>query len=71
MIFIWWVVAAILAATAGGATPAGQQPLGTAPAAVRAGAYCSPEGARGVTNAGTAMRCTRLAGEARARWRRG
>jgi hypothetical protein len=37
---------------------------------VQQGAFCSPEGARGTTSAGTAMRCTRKAGEDRARWRK-
>jgi hypothetical protein len=38
--------------------------------AVHPGAYCTPEGATGHTTAGTLMRCTRKAGETRARWRR-
>ena len=37
---------------------------------VHPGAFCSPEGARGTTSAGTAMRCTRKAGEDQARWRK-
>jgi hypothetical protein len=36
---------------------------------VHPGAFCSPEGATGRTSKGTAMRCTRKAGEDRARWR--
>ncbi|MFG1842853.1 hypothetical protein ACGFH8_31005 [Micromonospora sp. NPDC049175] len=36
---------------------------------VHPGAFCAPEGARGVTSKGTPMRCTRKAGEERARWR--
>jgi hypothetical protein len=37
---------------------------------VHPGAFCTPEGARGTTSAGTAMRCTRKTGEDRARWRK-
>jgi hypothetical protein len=37
---------------------------------VHPGAFCSPDGAHGTTSAGTAMRCTRKAGEDRARWRK-
>jgi len=36
---------------------------------VHPGAFCTPEGARGITTKGTAMRCTLKSGEARARWR--
>ncbi|MEV7617755.1 hypothetical protein [Streptomyces sp. NPDC089799] len=36
---------------------------------VTPGAYCSTQGATGRTKAGTLMRCTKKAGEARARWR--
>jgi len=42
--------------------PSGQQ-------GVHPGAFCSPEGAIGYTSKGTKMRCTRKAGEDRARWR--
>jgi cell division septation protein DedD len=45
-------------------------PAPTAPGPiVRAGAFCSPVGAFGVTATGKLMRCTRRAGEERARWR--
>ena len=45
-------------------------PTTTAPGPiVRAGAFCSPVGAIGVTVTGKLMRCTRRAGEERARWR--
>lgn len=37
---------------------------------VTSGAFCSHEGARGKTNAGVPMRCTKKIGESRARWRR-
>jgi serine/threonine protein kinase len=36
---------------------------------VTPGAFCSPEGATGVTSAGTPMRCVRKEGEEQARWR--
>jgi outer membrane biosynthesis protein TonB len=42
--------------------PSGQQ-------GVHPGAFCAPEGAIGYTSKGTRMRCTRKAGEDRARWR--
>lgn len=38
--------------------------------AVHPGAFCAPEGALGHTTTGTLMRCTRKAGEDRARWRK-
>ncbi|GAA2479912.1 hypothetical protein [Winogradskya humida] len=41
-----------------------------APAVVRPGAFCSPEGATGITRKGTPMICTRKPGEERARWRK-
>jgi len=44
------------------AHPAGQN-------IITAGAFCSPEGATGVTSTGKPMVCTRLPGEDRARWR--
>lgn len=37
---------------------------------VHPGAFCSPEGAHGVTSKGTLMRCTKKSGEDRARWRK-
>jgi hypothetical protein len=37
---------------------------------VHPGAFCSPEGARGYTSAGTLMKCSYKAGDSRARWRR-
>jgi serine/threonine protein kinase len=39
------------------------------PRIVTPGAFCSPEGATGVTSAGTPMRCTLKAGEDQPRWR--
>jgi hypothetical protein len=39
------------------------------PKVVTPGAWCSPEGATGVTRAGTPMRCIRKAGEEQPRWR--
>ncbi|MGH3390811.1 MAG: protein kinase domain-containing protein, partial [Actinomadura sp.] len=39
------------------------------PQVVTPGAFCAPEGATGVTSAGTPMRCTRKAGEDQPRWR--
>jgi hypothetical protein len=39
------------------------------PRVVTPGAFCSPEGATGVTSAGTPMRCTLKAGEEQPRWR--
>jgi hypothetical protein len=36
---------------------------------VHPGAFCSPEGALGVTDAGTAMVCSTKPGDSRARWR--
>lgn len=48
-------------------------PVTTAGRAVRQGvtpgAFCTPEGAEGVTNAGVAMVCTVSGGESRPRWR--
>jgi outer membrane biosynthesis protein TonB len=44
-------------------------PKPTTAGAVHPGAFCSPEGATGRTSKGTPMRCTRKAGEDRARWR--
>ncbi|MEQ6897919.1 DUF1524 domain-containing protein [Microbacterium sp. KR10-403] len=41
----------------------------TALPVVHPGAFCTPEGARGVTVKGTAMRCTLKGGDSRARWR--
>jgi hypothetical protein len=38
------------------------------PVYVHAGAFCSPEGARGVTSTGTPMVCSKKAGDTRARW---
>ena len=49
------------------ARPATRYPF--PPAGVHPGAFCSPEGAYGRTVKGTLMRCTRKAGEERARWR--
>jgi hypothetical protein len=37
---------------------------------VHPGAFCSPEGARGYTSAGTLMKCSYTSGDTRARWRR-
>lgn len=37
---------------------------------VHPGAFCSPEGARGYTSAGTLMKCSYKSGDSRARWRR-
>jgi hypothetical protein len=37
---------------------------------VHPGAFCSPEGAQGVTSAGTPMTCKTSSGDSRARWRR-
>ncbi len=37
---------------------------------VTPGAFCSPEGATGVSKTGKLYRCTRKAGEDRARWRK-
>ncbi|MEU8241067.1 hypothetical protein AB0C07_22720 [Actinoplanes missouriensis] len=37
---------------------------------VHPGAFCSPEGARGYTSAGTLMKCSYKSGDNRARWRR-
>ncbi|MGI5225424.1 serine/threonine-protein kinase [Actinoallomurus sp. CA-142502] len=39
------------------------------PRTVTPGAFCSPEGATGVTSAGTPMECVRKEGEDQARWR--
>lgn len=39
------------------------------PRVVTPGAFCSPEGATGVTSAGTPMKCVREEGEDQARWR--
>ncbi|GAA4505296.1 hypothetical protein GCM10023191_060740 [Actinoallomurus oryzae] len=39
------------------------------PRVVTPGAFCSPEGATGVTSAGTPMECVRKEGEDQARWR--
>ena len=44
-------------------------PKESTPQAVHPGSYCTPEGARGVTTKGTAMRCTLGSGESRVRWR--
>lgn len=52
--------------------PPPPKPTTHAPAPARTvtpGAFCSPEGAVGVTSTGKAMRCTLKAGEDRARWR--
>lgn len=48
------------------------RPTTEAPAGktVTPGAFCSPEGARGVSKTGKTYRCTRKTGEDRARWRR-
>ena len=40
-----------------------------APPVVRAGSFCSPAGAYGVTSAGTPMVCTTTATDPRNRWR--
>jgi hypothetical protein len=40
------------------------------PVYVHAGAFCSPEGATGVTSTGTPMVCSIKAGDTRARWRK-
>ncbi|GAA0580878.1 hypothetical protein GCM10010172_77220 [Paractinoplanes ferrugineus] len=47
------------------------RPTTKAPTAgtVHPGAFCSPEGARGVTSKGTAMRCTFKSGDKQPRWR--
>ncbi|BEL04407.1 hypothetical protein Q0Z83_025980 [Actinoplanes sichuanensis] len=37
---------------------------------VHPGAFCTPEGARGYTSAGTLMKCSYKSGDNRARWRR-
>jgi hypothetical protein len=37
---------------------------------VRAGAFCSPEGARGTTKAGTRVRCSSTPTDDQARWRK-
>ncbi|HET8599208.1 MAG TPA: HNH endonuclease family protein, partial [Segeticoccus sp.] len=52
-------------------TPTRTTPPSAAPyeGVVHPGAFCAPEGARGVTTKGTPMRCTRKPGEDRARWR--
>jgi hypothetical protein len=39
------------------------------PPVVHPGAFCTPQGARGVTVKGTPMRCTTTATDSRARWR--
>jgi hypothetical protein len=44
-------------------------PTEPAPAPVHPGAFCSPEGATGQTESGTAMVCRRESGEERPRWR--
>ena len=64
---------ATVAATAPPVTPAPTAPATTATPAVREGvtpgAFCSPGGARGVTNTGVAMTCTSTATDERNRWR--
>jgi hypothetical protein len=45
-------------------------PTPTSPQVVHPGSYCAPEGARGVTVAGTPMTCKPSATDSRARWRR-
>ena len=50
--------------------PSASRPSPSAtPKVVTPGAWCSPEGATGVTSAGTPMRCIRKAGEEQPRWR--
>jgi hypothetical protein len=44
-------------------------PAGTSSQVVHPGSYCAPEGATGVTDAGTAMTCQPSATDSRARWR--
>lgn len=44
-------------------------PSGEVQQGVRPGAFCSPEGARGVTSKGTPMVCSTKPGDIRARWR--
>lgn len=44
-------------------------PSGEVQQGVRPGAFCSPEGARGVTSKGTPMVCSKKPGDIRARWR--
>jgi len=44
-------------------------PSGGIQQGVRPGAFCSPEGARGVTSKGTPMVCSTKPGDPRARWR--
>jgi hypothetical protein len=53
--------------------PAPTSPPRTAPVGriVRAGAFCSPDGARGTTDRGTPMVCTTSAKDQRDRWRSG
>lgn len=51
------------------AAPKTTAPAGGGGNIVHAGAFCSPEGATGHTSTGKLMRCTRKAGEDRARWR--
>ena len=48
-----------------GAPPAPPTP----PEVVHPGSFCAPQGATGVTEAGTAMACSTRAGDDRARWR--
>lgn len=58
------------ATTAATAPPATAAPTTTAVRqGVTPGAFCSPEGARGVTSNGVAMACTTTAADSRARWR--
>ena len=46
-----------------------QEPGPGTPTVVHPGAYCSPEGATGVTDRGTPMTCSARTGDDRARWR--
>lgn len=55
-----------------GAGPPTAPPAGTERSTVTdvsPGAFCSPEGATGLSRTGAPMRCTQLGGETRARWR--
>jgi hypothetical protein len=58
-------------AAAGGTSGGGSSSSGgsSSGVGVHPGAFCSPEGATGVTSAGTPMVCSTKPGESRARWR--